>query len=97
MRRYWIGLMFALLLSGCGQGFSGDYEDAVGIKYSFQNDGKLTIHALGTERKMQFTRDGRVVKIGDPQGGTTLTLNILDDGTLQGEGIAGVMHLKKVQ
>jgi len=93
-----IGLTLALLMfAGCGQGFSGDYQDAVGVKYSFQNDGKVTIHMLGTERVVPFTREGRVLKIGDSAEKPTLTLNILDDGSLQGEGLAGIMHLKKTK
>jgi len=93
-----IYLTLALLLfSACGQGFSGDYQDAIGTKYSFQNDGKVTIHMLGTERVVPFSRDGKVLKIGNPQESTALTLTILDDGSLQGEGLAGILHLKKVQ
>jgi len=93
-----IYLTFALLLlNACGQGFSGDYQDTVGVKYSFQNDGKVTIHALGAERVVPFSREGNVLKIGDPQDKVHLTLNILDDGTLQGEGLAGILHLKKVK
>jgi len=86
-----------LLFAGCGQGFSGDYQDAVGVKYSFQNDGKVTIYMLGTERVVSFTREGHVLKIGNPQENATLTLNILDDGSLQGEGLAGILHLKKIK
>jgi len=93
-----IYLTLALLLfAGCGQGFSGDYQDAVGVKYSFQNDGKVTIHMLGTERVVSFTRDGNVVKIGNPQESGALTLTILEDGSLKGEGLMAMLHLKKVE
>jgi len=86
-----------LLFSACGQGFSGDYQDAVGVKYSFQSNGKVTVHMLGTERIMPFTRDGNVVKIGNPQESGALTLTILEDGSLKGEGLMAMLHLKKVE
>jgi len=79
-----------LLFAGCGQGFSGDYQDATGIKYSF-NDGKATVSVFGVEQVMPFTREGSELRIGDPEGGR-LIFNILDDGSLKGAG----MHLKKV-
>jgi len=91
-------LTFALLLLvGCGQSFSGDYEDAIGAQYSFRNDGQVTIRILGTERVVPFTREGKTLKIGNPQDSVTLTLTILDDGTLHGEGLGGIMSLKKVK
>jgi len=80
-----------LLFAGCGkQDFSGDYQDATGIKYSF-NDGKATVRMFGVEQVTPFTREGSELRIGDPEGGR-LIFNILDDGSLKGAG----MHLKKV-
>jgi len=91
-----ICLALALLLAACGQGFSGNYEDAAGTQYSFQSDGKVTVRAFGIERTSEFIREGKLIKLGNPKEGA-LTLNILEDGSLKGEGIMSAMLLKKTE
>jgi len=83
-----------MLLAGCGQSFSGDYQDAVGITYSFQKEGRVTVTAFGVERIFAFTREGDTLKIGEE--GTRIILNILDDGSLKSEGLTAI-HLKPVE
>jgi len=85
-------IIATLLMSGCGQDFSGIYTDEMGVsEYKFQ-DGKVTITVMGVEQTAKFKRDGNTLKI-EVAPNTSSVLNIIDDNTLS----AGLVRLKKVK
>jgi len=88
-------LLTVLLLAACGQGFSGTYTDELGVqKYTFKNNGKLTISAMGVEQETEFTREGDILRIGKG-GPVSMVINIHSDGSLSALG--GVMKLRKAE
>jgi len=80
-----------LLMTGCGQDFSGTYTDEMGVsEYKF-HDGKVTITVMGVEQNVKFKRDGNTLKI-EVAPNTASVLTIVDGNTLS----VGPLRLKKV-
>lgn len=77
-----------LLLSACGGGVSGTYEDTMGLtRLRFESGGKVvqTSELSGVERQMRYElEDDRIRMLNPEVEGAALVLRRVDDDTLSG-------------
>jgi len=93
--RFVLIVLASLLVSACGEGFSGTYSDAMGVqRYEFRDNGKVTLRAGGVEKTVNFKRDGSTLRLTEKGNDSeALIFTIKDDNTLIGFG--GAITLKK--
>ena len=96
LRSLWLFLLFtALSLSACGprSTLEGTYAysaTSLGVTlsfvYTFKSNGRVTVSSMGQESEMNYTIDGKTVRITNPQlpAAGTQVLTLLEDGSLQG-------------
>ncbi len=87
-----------LLLSACGSKLDGTYSDRSGtLTYTFRSNGtvlmSMSTMGVATEHEMKYEVDGDKIKIGAPQGGSSLVLTLLKDGSIQSP--LGIMTKRK--
>ena len=69
-----LGSVLALLLSGCGGGMSGTYEEENGLgTLEFQEDGTVYVSVLGVTVAGEYELDGSRVIVAGPNGEQVLT------------------------
>ncbi|WP_454832387.1 hypothetical protein [Pseudoxanthomonas wuyuanensis] len=77
-----------LLLSACGDGLSGSYEDEMGLsRLRFDGSGKVVQSSDigGIELHMRYEMDGDRIRLVNPQAeGAVLILTRVDEDTLSG-------------
>lgn len=77
-----IAVAIAVLLSACGAGVDGTYQDQMGVtSYTFKS-GKVILSTMGVETEMDYKVEDGKVKIVSPQG--TMVMNLLEDGSIEG-------------
>jgi len=93
--RFVLIVLASLLVSACGEGFSGTYSDAMGVqRYDFKDNGKVTLRISGVEKTVNFKRDGDTLRMTEKgNDNEVLIFTIKDDNTLIGFG--GAVTLKK--
>jgi len=92
--RLFVATAAAVLLTGCSEGFSGSYQDEMGVStYSFNSNGKVVVSAMGTEKTFEFKRDDKTLRLQD--GNQSMVLTIVDEDTLK--GMNGMLTMKKVK
>jgi len=78
----------ALLLSACGAGLTGTYEDEMGLtQLRFERGGTVVQSAdlAGVERQMRYEVEGDRIRMRHPDvEGATLVLTRVDGDTLSG-------------
>lgn len=88
MRKLGIAGVLCALLSACGGGLSGTFEDEMGMStYTFHGGGRVvqSSELAGVEVEMNYEMDGDKVRITHPEAqGATLVLTRIDDDTLSG-------------
>lgn len=81
-------LVLTMLLSGCGGGLSGSFEDEMGMgTLTFHGDGRVVQSSglAGVEVEMRYEVDGDKVRLTHPQArGAALVLTRIDADTLSG-------------
>ena len=86
-----LGALLALLLSACGGGMSGTYEEENGLgTLDFREDGTVYVSVLGVTVAGEYELDGERVIIAGPNGEQVLTR---DGNRLEG-GI-GMRYVKR--
>ena len=87
-RRKAILAAVVLLLSACGDGVSGTYEDSMGLtRLRFESGGTVVQSSElgGVERKMRYEVEGDRIRVRHPDvEGAALVLTRLDGNTLSG-------------
>ncbi|KAF1727986.1 hypothetical protein CSC76_07735 [Pseudoxanthomonas mexicana] len=77
-----------LLLSACGGGLAGTYEDSMGLTQLRFERGGVVVQSSdlgGVERQMRYELDGDRIRVRHPDvDGATLVLTRVDDKTLSG-------------
>lgn len=77
-----------LLLSACGGGLEGTYEDSMGLtQLRFERGGVVVQSSdlAGVERQMRYEMDGDRIRMRHPDvEGAALVLTRIDDKTLSG-------------
>jgi hypothetical protein len=75
-----------LLLSGCGSKIDGTYTDSSRtVTYTFKSNGTVLMSVAGSEVEMKYEVEGDKIKIlMAPQGGASLVMTMLKDGSIQG-------------
>lgn len=80
--------LLVLLLSACGGGMRGTYEDEMGLsRLRFDGGGKVVQSSDigGIELHMRYEMDGDRIRLINPQAeGAVLVLTRVDDDTLSG-------------
>lgn len=83
-----IAMALALLLSACGGGLKGTFEDEMGMtSLTFHGGGRAvqSSELVGMEVEMKYEVDGDKVRLTHPEaGGAALVLTRIDDDTLSG-------------
>ncbi|MEJ2523774.1 MAG: hypothetical protein P8080_13045, partial [Gammaproteobacteria bacterium] len=80
-------LGLGLVLAGCGNGFSGEFQDEMGVtRYEFNDDGRVYMSVMGIEAAGEYELDGKRVVVKGPNG--TMVLN------REGDDLVGPMGLK---
>ena len=83
-------LVLSALLAGCGDEFTGTYEDKLGLtNYEFRGDGQAYISVLGTTVSGEYKLDGDKVLLSSPQGTVVLSR--------KGQKLFGPMGLELVR
>jgi len=81
-------LVLTMLLSGCGGGLTGSFEDEMGMgTLTFHGDGRAvqSSQLAGVEVEMRYEVDGDKVRLTHPQAqGAALVLTRIDADTLSG-------------
>lgn len=92
-----IATALALLLSACGGGIQGTYEDETGMSaYTFHGGGRVVQSSafLGVEVEMAYEVDGDKVRLTPPGAqGAALVLTRVDADTLAGP--LGIRYRRK--
>ena len=77
-----------LLLSACGGGLAGTYEDSMGLtQLRFERGGVVVQSSdlAGVERQMRYEMDGDRIRMRHPDvEGAALVLTRIDENTLSG-------------
>ena len=83
-----------LLLSACGGGLAGTYEDSMGLtQLRFERGGVVVQSSdlAGVERQMRYEMDGDRIRMRHPDvEGAALVLTRIDENTLS--GLMGVTY-----
>lgn len=83
-----LSVFLALLLSACGGGMSGTYEDSMGLTRLRFERGDAVVQSSqlgGVERQMRYDLDGDRIRLRHPDvDGATLVLTRVDADTLSG-------------
>ncbi len=84
MKKLLIVVLLALL-AGCGRGLEGTYSDQLGMaRYTFADDGKVTVEVLGSSAQATYTRDKERVLLAVPDAAAPLEFTVQEDGSLLG-------------
>lgn len=87
-RRMAILAVMVVLLSACGDGVNGTYEDSMGLtRLRFESGGAVVQSSElgGVERQMRYEVEGDRIRVRHPDvEGAALVLTRMDDNTLSG-------------
>lgn len=74
-------------LAACGQKLSGTYTDKYDIiEMTFTSGDKLRWGAMGMQTELEYTVEGKDIKVQNPQGGATLIFTLNEDGSISAMG-----------